>query len=188
MDGYPQVISMQRAVKKILLLLLAVFILTPFFFLGTDYFEKQLAFFSSIITAWVTINPLEAEVSAPAEVEINKVFEVEARAINKGEEKIENAKGEIFLPSGLVLIQKDPVKEIGVIPGKREKKISWSVKGEKVKMENYIISVKVSGELKGQIISAEDSTLIEVKESVKKTGPRSRFQNFFDFFQERFGF
>ena len=62
--------------------------------------------------------------------------------------------------------------------------ISWPVKGEKE--GSYIVSVEVSGELKGQIIRAEGSTLVEIKESLRKTGPRDWLQNFFDFFQKLF--
>jgi len=108
---------------------------------------------------------------------------VEAKAINKGEEKIENAKGEIHLSLGLVLLKKDPIQEIGVIPGKKEKKISWSVKGEEI--GNYGISVKVSGELQGKELSKESGTIMV--EIIEKTVPGGRarfnlFQRFFDFF------
>lgn len=183
MDEYSQVISMSKQMRKILFLIFIISVLSFFIFWGVNYTKINLASLSGIITAWVTINPLEVNVSAPSEVEIDKVFKVEARVINKGEEKIENARGEIFLPPELVLIQKDSAKEIGVIPGKKEKKISWSVKGEAI--GSYIVSVKVSGKLKGDLISVEDSIMVEVKESVRKTGPQSWFQNFFDFFQKR---
>lgn len=180
MGGYPQIISVPKQMRKILFLIFIISVLSFFIFWGTNYTKINLASLIGIITARVTINPLEARVSVPAEVEINKVFKVEARAINKGEEKIENAEGEIFLPSDLILIQNDPIKEIGVISGGREKKISWQVRGEK--KGGYIVSVKVTGELRGQIISAEDSVLVGIKESVKKTGPQNWFQNFFDLF------
>ena len=165
--------------KKIPFFLLAIFILTAVFFSGSAE-----ASFWDMIKAWVTINPLVVDVSAPKEVEIDKVFRVKARVINKGGEKIENVKGEIFLPQGLDLLQKDSVQKIGVIPGKKEKKISWPVKGEKE--GSYIVSVEASGELKGQIIRAEGNTLVEIKESLRKTGPRDWLQNFFDFFQKLF--
>ena len=168
---------MRVFIKKFLPLFLAVFILIAIFFAG---FAQ--ASFWDIIKAWVTINPLEVNLSAPVEVEVDKVFKVEAKAINKGEEKIENAKGEIFLPSGLTPLKKDPVKQVGVIPGKKEKKISWSVRGEEV--GNYIIAVSVSGELKGGLVSAEDSTKVEVKESLKKTQPMNWFQNFLNLFRK----
>ena len=114
------------------------------FLVAVLFFEAYVAraSFLDIIRALVTINPLEVSIGTPAEAEIGKVFKVEARARNKGEEKIENAKAEIFLPPELVLIQKDPVKEIGVISGKREKKISWPVRGEIA--GDYIVSVLVS--------------------------------------------
>lgn len=186
MDGYPQIIFVPKQMRKILFLIFIISVLSFFIFWGANYTKINLASLFSVITARVTINPLEVKIFALAEIEVDKVFRVEAKVINRGEEKIENAKGEVFLPPGLILIQKDSVKEIGIIPGKREKKVSWSARGEAV--GNYFISFKVSGELKEQIISVEDSILVEIKESIKNTGSRSRFQNFFDFFQERFGF
>ncbi len=174
--------------KKFSILFLAVFTLTAVFFS-----EFAQASFWDTIRAWVTINPLFVDVSAPAEVEVDKVFKVEAKIINKGEEKIENSEAEIFLPEdpeGLVLIQKDPVKKIGVIPGKKEKKISWSVKGEE--LGNYGISVKVSGVLQGKELSKESDTIMVkiIKKTVPGGGKASfnLFQRFFNLFQEWFKF
>ena len=174
-----------ESTKKILILAFITLIFVISLFFGQNYLKNQSASLWDIITAWVTINPLEVNVSAPFEVEINKVFKVEAKLINKGEEKIENAKGEIFLPEGLVLIQKDPVKKTGIIPPKKDKKISWSVKGEKT--GSYIITVSGSGELRGQAISAEASTRVEVRKSLRGAQPRW-FQNLLDFFQKQFRF
>jgi len=186
MNTHTQIIYiyMQSYIKKILLFILIALVLFVFLFFGTNYFKKQLASLSSIITAWVTINPLEVKVSAPAEVEIDKVFKVEARLINKGEEKIENAKAEISLTSGLDLIKKDSIQEIGVIPGKKEKKVSWSVKG--IELGNHSILVKASGELRGEPITAEDTIMIKVVEFL----PRGKgwLKNLFDLFQEWFRF
>lgn len=183
MDGEAQIISMPRYLKKILFSISAISVLSFFIFLGINYNRSNLAFLSGIITAWVTINPLEVNVSAPAEVEIGKVFKVEVKVINKGEEKIEDARAEIFLPPELILLKKDSVQEIGVIPGKKEKKISWSVRGEKV--GNYFISVKASGELRGELISAESST---IKVSVVEKISPGRFDFLREFFEKWFGF
>lgn len=189
MDGYPQIIAMSKMKSAIFLI---CFISALFFliFWGTYYTKMNLAsLFSGIITAWVTINPLEVKVSAPSEVEIDKVFKVEAEIINKGEDKIENAKGEIFFPLEpselvLVLLKKEPVQKIGVIPGKKEKTISWSVKGEEI--GNYFILVKVSGELQGKELSKESNTItVEIIEKAVP-GRKARFnlfQKFFEFFQ-----
>jgi len=168
--------------KKISLFFLAIFVFTAVFFSGSVE-----ASFWDMIRAWVTINPLVVDVSAPKEVQIDKVFQVKARVTNKGDEKIEEVEGEIRLPlSGLVLLKKDPIQEIGVIPGKKEKKISWSVRGEEI--GNYYISVKVSGELKGEGISAEDGIMIEVIKPSPRGRPLEWFRNLFDFFQRRFKF
>jgi len=171
--------------KKFSILFLAVLILTAIFF--SDFAQAS---FWDIIRAWVTINPLDVEVLAPAEIEVDKVFKVEARVTNKGEEKIENTKAKISLPTGLVLLKKDPVQELGVIPGKKEKKISWSVKGEE--LGNYGISVKVSGELQGKELSKEsDTIMVKIIEKTVPGGGKARFnlfQRFFDFLRERFGF
>lgn len=176
--------------KKISNFLLTVFILTAIFFSGS----AQASLWDTI-KAWVTINPLFVDVSAPAKVEINQVFKVEAKIINKGEEKIENAKAEIILPEGLILFKNDPIQEIGVILGKKEKgvtlgkkekRIFWLVKGEGI--GEYFISISVSGELKGQLVSAEDTAMVKVIKPIPKGKAWGWFQNLFDFFQERFGF
>src|SRR3989338_10174394 len=163
---------------KIHFFILAVFVLTAVFFPSSVQ-----ASFWDMIRAWVTVNPLAADVSAPVEVEVDKVFKVEAKIINKGGEKIENAKGEIFLPEGLVLLKKDPVQEIGIIPGKKTKKISWSVKGER--LGYYFISVSASGELKGELISAES---IAIKVSVVEKISPSQFEFLKEIFERWFRF
>ena len=167
--------------KKISTLFLAASILIVVFF--PNFAQASIW---DVIKAWVTINPLEINVSAPAEVEIGKVFKVEARVINKGEEKVENARGEIFLPAGLILLKEDSVQEIGIIPGKKEKKISWQVRGEEI--GSYVISVSASGELKGYIVSGEGSTLVKVGEPLPRGRGWGWLQNLFDLFRERFRF
>lgn len=171
----------QEYMKKILLPIFVISVLSIFLFLGINYTGKNLASLSGLITALVTINPLEVDVSAPAEAGINRVFKVEAQAINKGEAKIENAKGEIFLPLELVLLQKDSVKKIGIIPGKKEKKISWAVKG--IETGNHIIIVSASGELKGDLISAEGNKMVKVIEFSPPGKGQGWLQNLFGFFQ-----
>lgn len=172
--------------KKISLLLLAVFILTA---IKGNYFAQ--ASLWNTVRAWVTINPLGVEVSAPAKVALNEVFKVEAKIINKGKEKVENVKGEIHLPAGLVLLKKSPVQRIGALPGGKAKEISWRVKGQE--KGSYIIVVSASGELMRELISAEGSKTIEVKEEGTGKIPPGRgyrsgvFKRFFGFFQKWFG-
>lgn len=174
-------IFMPAYAKKILLPIFVISVFSFFVFLGINYTRGNLASLSGIITAWVTINPLEVNVSTPAEVEINKSFQVKVEIINKGETRIEDAKGEIFLPPGLVLVKKDPVQKIGVIQGKKEKKISWAVKG--IEIGEHIIVVSASGELKGDLISAEGSKMVEVVEFSPRGKGQGWLQNLFGFFQ-----
>lgn len=182
MNADTQALYMQSNAKKILLLFLMSFAFIAFSYFGANHLEKQLASFSGVITALVRINPLDVEAIAPFEAQLNKVFKVDAILINKGEEQIKNAKGEIFLPLGLTLVKKNSVQGAGVIPAGKEKKVSWSVKGEQV--GNYIIIVSASGELKGQEIFAEDSIRIEIKESLKGARPSAWFQNFINLFEK----
>ena len=176
--------------KKNLTFLLAVFILTAIFSSGIldkreNYWAE--ASFWNTIKAWVTINPLSVKVAAPLDVQVNKVFKITAEVVNKGEEKINNTKGEIFLPrEGIVFLKKNPVQKVGVIPPKKEKKVSWSVKGEKEGY--YVISISVSGELQEQVFSAEDSIMVRVIKPLPKGKTWELFQNLFDFFQEWFMF
>ena len=165
--------------NKISFFFFAVFlVIAIFFFGGKSYFAH--ASFLDIIRALVTINPLQVSVSAPSEVELGKNFKVEAIVNNKGQEKIENSKGEIFLPEGLSLTKQNTIKKIGVIPGKKGKKVLWQVRGEQ--LGKYIISVSVSGELKGDIVNAQGTTLVvSVKEKTSPPGgPAALFQGFFD--------
>ena len=180
------IIYMEEYLKKILISVLAISILSFILLLGIQYGGNNLASLFNVIVARVTLNPLEVEVSAPAEVEIGKVFKVTAKLINKGGERIKNGKGEIFLHSGLALLKKETVQGIGVIPAKKEKKVSWSIRGEQI--GNYIIVVSGSGELKGEGISAGDSINVEVKKSLKGTQPHILLQTLFDFFQKWFGY
>lgn len=170
---------MKNLINRFSLWLAAVFILSAVLF--SNVAQASLL---DMIRAWVTINPLAVEVSAPKEAAIDKNFKLEAKAINQGEEKIENGQAEIFLSPELVLIGKEPIQEIKIIPGKKEKKIVWQVKGEKE--GSYIISVKVSGELKGQVVSAEDSAVVEIKESLNRGGASKWLKNLFEFFQKLF--
>ena len=183
---------MPNRFKKTSLFFLAISILIAGFCGGIidkkDY-QAQASLLDAI-RAWVTINPLEVDVSAPAEAEINKVFKITAEVTNKGEEKIENAKGEIFssneivLSDELTLLKKNSVQKIGAIRGKKSKKVSWMVRGTKI--GNYVITVTAVGELEGNLISAEDSVMIEVKEPVEKPRPRKWYQNLFDLFRRWF--
>lgn len=172
--------------NKISFFLFAVLLVTAiFFFGGKSYFAQ--ASFLDIIRALVTINPLQVSVSAPSEVELGKNFKVEVIAKNKGREKIENATSEIFLPAELTVTQKETIKKMGVITGKNEKKVLWQVRGEQ--LGKYIISVSVSGELKGDVVSAQGTTLvISVKEKPAPPGggPGPSFRGFFDILKRLF--
>lgn len=170
--------------KRFSILFLVVFTLTAIFFSGPAQ-----ASLWDMIRAWVTINPLIVDVSAPKKVEVDKVFLVKAKVENKGGERIEKVEGVIFFPGGLELETKKTEKqEIGTIPPYKEKTISWPVRGKNE--GNYFISVKVSGELKEQLINAEDTTMVKIiKKSFPGKGrPLDLFQRFFDFLQGRFGF
>ena len=117
---------------------------------------------------------------------MNKVFKVEANVIKKGEVRIENVTGEIFLPSELLLSGKK-TKNIGIVLAGKEKKINWSVKGEST--GSYIIVVSVLGVVNNDIVTAEGgSKLVTI---VEKVPPPDRlpniFERFFDFIGKWFG-
>lgn len=174
------IIYMPKYIKKFLFLVFLISILSFLVFLGINYRKANLASLSGVITAWVIINPLEVELSVPSEPEINKVFRVKAEVINKGKEKIEEMEAEIFLPEEIKL-NKDQEQEMGSLAPESKKFISWPVKGEKP--GNYIISVKVSGELREELIDAEDSVMVKIKKAQKRAWPPRWLQDFFNFFQ-----
>lgn len=182
MNTDTQIFYMPNYAKKVLLSFLILFIFIIFVSFGANQLEKQLASFSGIITALVRINPLEVRASDSLKVEINKVFKVGAKLVNKGEEKIRDAEGEVFLPSGLVLVKKDLTQGVGVIPGKKEKKVSWSIRGELA--GSYIVIISGSGNIKGDEVFAQDSIEVNIEESLG--GPRSTtwFQDFINLFRK----
>jgi len=169
--------------KNISSFFLVIFILIASFCGGVVMNKRDCQAQSSLldaIRAWVAINPLEIDVSAPSAVEINSVFKVTVEVTNKGEEKIENAKGEIFLPGGLVPLKKNPIQKIGVIQGKKSKKVSWTVKG--VEEGSYFVAASVAGELKGDFVSIEGSTeMISVEKFSEKPQSQKWYQNIFNF-------
>ena len=158
---------MKNFLRRNLLFFLAMLFLFASLFFGINYFEKELASISSVITVRVMINPLEINTSTLDEIEINKTFIVTAEITNKGPEKIENAKGEIFLAQGLVLVKGHAIQEMGTIPAESEnKQVVWSVRAEEA--GEYIISVSVSGELGDETVEAEDSALVKIQSFSKK--------------------
>ena len=168
---------MKHPKAKISVCILAVFLSTVVLFSSTQ------ASFLDIIRALVTINPLEVTVSAPPLVEINRIFRVEARVINKGEERIGRTVAEIFLPKGLVLTGKNAAQNAGAISGNRERRIQWSVRAEQI--GEYFITVSASAELKGDIITAQGTTgLVKVQqEAVSSVQSVGFFQNILNIFQ-----
>lgn len=138
--------------------------------------------FLDMIQVLVAINPLKVTVSVPSDVELGKVFKVEAKIINRGEERIEDGEAQIFLPQGLILLEKNTVRKIKVIFPKREKKVSWRVRGEE--LGNYVISVSAKGELRDDTISAQGNTVVvTVQPKLRSSGSSYSFwQRFLDIF------
>lgn len=180
---------MSNCFKKIPLFFLAIFIVIAGFCGGTKDYQVQASLLDAI-KAWVTINPLEVNVSTPSEAEIKKIFKVTAEVTNKGEEEIENVEGKIFLPEGVEgiekleepdFLKKNLVQKIGTIQGKKSKTISWTVRG--TDLGNYIFAVSVTGELKGDLVTAEDSSGVTIEDPQEKSKPQKWYQNIFDFFR-----
>jgi hypothetical protein len=181
---------MSYSQKRISFFLLAVFFSAMIFF-GAGGADGRLvrASFLDMIQAVVAINPLEIEVSAPSEVEAGSIFRVQAKVINGGEEKVEEAKAEIFLPAGLSLRGRGAAQNIGVIQGGKNRKADWRVRADNA--GNYIIVVSASGKLKGETISADGNKVVKVTDKEKERGderrsPPSRRQ--LRFFQDLFSF
>lgn len=176
------IISPNLLGKKII----PLFVATLFFFgiissLGVTVAHASVFDF---IRAFVTINPLSVEVTAPTEADINRVFKVEANIINKGEVKIENVTGEIHLSPGLSLLG-NSIKNVGIVPAEKEKKISWQVKEEEV--GKYIVTVSISGIVNGDVVTAEGSELVILLVESPPPGRSSNiFESFFDFLRKWF--
>lgn len=165
---------MEWLMEKFLLVLIVISVLSFFVFLGINYHGTHLASLSTTVTAWVTINPLDVDIFAPKQVKVDRIFIIRAEIENKGKEEVREVEAQIFLPEEIDLIRGEEEQEIGALGLESKKFIFWWLKGKKA--GSYIISVKVTGELRGEVISAEDSTMIKIKE--KKTP--SWWQRFYD--------
>ena len=159
-----------------------VFFTVMVFFSGTA--STSHASFLDVIRAFVTINPLALEVSAPRDVEIGRAFKIEAKAINKGEVKIENVTGKIFLPAELSLSGKSEIKKIGTIRAGREKKILWQVKGETI--GRYIVTVSIDGVVGGDSVITEKTRGVEIIEKTPPGRSGNAFQAMFTFLRQLF--
>lgn len=112
------------------------------------------------LTATVSINPLSLSVTAPDEVKIDRNFIVKAEIKNKGEVPVEDTEIEIYLSQGLKLVRKDAKQMLGIIPAHRKKLAFWQIRGEE--FGTYVILVKAQGEINGQEIEVEASTIVKV--------------------------
>ena len=181
---------MSKTVKKISPpLFVAILLVTALFLSGMSQkgtVSIAEASFLDTIVAFVTINPLRVSISTPREVEVGRNFKAEVIVKNRGKARISNVKVEIFISEGLVLVNKNVIKEIGQVSGNKEKKISWQVKG--IETGNFSISVQASGIVKGDAVSAEGNTaVLTVKEKSPPPGKSTNiFQDFFNFFQRWF--
>lgn len=121
---------------------------------------------TSTIACTVMINPLEVSISAPSSVYLGDRFKVVAEIKNLGETKIREATAIIHLPSGLNLISGKSERTYMIIPAKGSKTTQWVVKANLV--GDYFITVSVSGteETTGSLVTAEDTTKLEVREPV----------------------
>jgi len=200
--------SKHRFVKKAASIFIAGFFAAAIFFFGVagvglrfagvasdpqaGMVNTAEASFLDTIVALVAINPLHLAVSAPAEVKVGKKFKVETQVENRGEERISNVRVELFISKGLVLVRKNLVKDVGTIRGNGTKTVSWQLKG--IETGNFGISARASGEVRGDVVSAEGDTIfVAIVEKSSPGGPgphsgspRSRgehfVQNFFAFF------
>ena len=180
---------MPKVVKKLSFPLFVVFLVIALFFSSVSHAglmnTAEASFFDSII-ALVTINPLRVRISTPAEVVVGRNFKAEVTVENRGKARINNAIVEVFISKGLVLVRKNSSREIGIISGNKEKKVFWQVKG--IETGNFGISVRASGVVKGDAVSAEGNTaVVTVKEKSPPPGKFTNiFQSFFSFFQRWF--
>lgn len=172
---------MQNYLKKIGLVFFFAFLVVTVSFsgkAGAGVINVAEASFLDIVRGLVRINPLHVTISVPTEAELGKNFKAEVLVENRGEDKISNVRVEIFTSDGLVLINKNSFKEIGAIQGNKTKNIFWQVRGTEI--GNFSISVSVSAEAGGNVVSVEGNTA--VVRVIEKSSPPIHFSNLFQKF------
>ena len=144
------------------------------------------ASFWDTIIGLVAINPLGVSVSVPAEAELERNFKARVTVENRGDDRVSSVRVEIFVSKGLVLVNKNAVKEIGTIQGSKKKNVSWQVRGTEV--GNFSISFSASAVVRGDVASTQGNTaLITIIENFSPPIPTPNvFQSFLSFFRRWF--
>ncbi len=142
-------------------------------FLALFLFQGQVsAAEEGTIQIGLTPNPLKVKVIAPNVVYKDSHFLVRAYIWNFGDDRITRAEATIhYDKKGLSLHGHKPNRRIGTIPPHRIKIVTWSLQAKK--KGDYIIMVTVSGHGTTGELTAEDTTMVEV---------RDHHRRFFDFF------
>jgi len=152
---------MNSHLKKIAPLPLVVFFVLAisFFpqFRGEAVDVAEASFWDTIV-GLVAINPLHVSVSVPEEAELGRNFKAQVIVENRGDDRISKVRIEIFTSKGLVLVNKNAVKEGGTVQGNGTKNISWQVKGAEA--GNFSISVNASAVVRGDVVSAQGNTAL----------------------------
>ena len=180
---------MNSHLKKI-----ASFLVAAFFVLAISFFPQfqrgttgvaEASLWDTIIGI-VAINPLHVSISVPAEAELGRNFKAQVIVENRGDERISEVGVQIFISKGLVLVNKNAIKEVRTVRGNGTKNISWQVKGTEA--GKFSISVSASAVVRGDVVTAQGNTaLIAIIE--KSPAPRLKpnlLQKFLGFFSRWF--
>ena len=138
------------------------------------------------IIGFVAINPLHVSISVPEEAKLGRNFKAEVTVENRGDERISNVVVEIFISNGLVLVNKNTVKESGTIKGNGTRNILWQVKGTEA--GNFSVSVRASAVVREDAVSIQGNTaIITITDaSVTPVSTPNMFQIFLNFFRRWF--
>jgi len=180
---------MKSHLKKIAFFLFMAFLVVSISFfpqLQAGTMSIAEASFWDTIIGFVAINPLRVSLSVPAEADLGRNFKAQVIVENRGDERISNVMVEIFISKGLVLVNKNAIKKIGMVRGNRTKNISWQVKGTEA--GNFSISVSASAVVRGDVVSTQGNTaLITITDGPAPPIPTLNvFQSFLSFFRRWF--
>lgn len=119
---------------------------------------------ASQILVTVSINPLNVNADAKGNLRVGKIFTLQTRVENKGDAALQDAMAEFFAPKEIGLVGGSSQEFIGEIRGSRHKDVRWKLKA--AAPGQYIATVRAQGiNEEGEIVSSEDSILLEIKES-----------------------
>lgn len=117
----------------------------------------------AVVTVSVTVlpNPIVVTVRTPPRVRAGTPFPILASIESSADSGIEEAAATIHTPEDMELILRGTEVDLGAIPANGLTTAMWLVRA--LTEGNYVVVVSISGIYDGDVVTAQDATLVTVR-------------------------